>query len=162
MTINTYQEIIRTSEKRAKTAIINLRLMYSICGLIEELEELEGTAYDLSLIEPSTEEEILEKAGNIYYYIANIATETNISLKVLLDKPLPQNHKFVNPARILRKAYSYEALPEKYKLQLWDYLAFILQVILPAYVDVETCLKANIEKHHKIQTCKIVNIEDYR
>ena len=66
----------------------------------------------------------------------------------LLLRKLPIDNKFTNPAKILKKTYRdfNGNMPDMYKEQLWDYLAFILQRILPAYADIEQAMIYNINK----------------
>ncbi len=150
MTYNEYQELTKTTEIRPETATVNLRLMCSICGLIEELEELEGTALDLSIDEDTilSEDDIIKEAGDILYYIASCAIETGIKMEELKDMVLPVNHHYVNPAKILKKTYRdfNGVMPNHYRLELWYYLAFLLQHIIPAYVGVEHAMIVNINK----------------
>ena len=148
MTYNEYQELTATTDIRNKTATVNLRLMCSICGILEELEELEDKAWDLSINEVSNDLDILSECSDVLWYIASIGIETGITMEELRLRELPVNNKFTNPAKILKKTYRdfNGKMPDNYKQQLWDYLAFILQCILPAYADVEQAMEYNIIK----------------
>lgn len=151
MTYNEYQELTKTTDVRNATATVNLRLMCSICGILEELEELEDTAWDLSVNEVSNDLNVLSECSDVLWYIASIAIETDVTMEELRTRELPINNKFTNPAKILKKTYRdfNGIMPDMYKEQLWDYLAFILQCILPAYVDVEQAMIYNIIKLQK-------------
>ena len=151
MTYNEYQELTKTTDIRNKTATVNLRLMCSICGILEELEELEDTAWDLSVNEVSNDLNVLSECSDVLWYIASIGIETGITMEELRLRELPVNNKFTNPAKILKKTYRdfNGKMPNAYKEQLWDYLAFILQCILPAYADVEQAMVYNIIKLQK-------------
>jgi hypothetical protein len=148
MTYNEYQELTATTDIRNKTATVNLRLMCSICGILEELEELEDTAWDLSVNEVPNDLNVLSECSDVLWYIASIGIETGITMEELRLRELPVNNKFTNPAKILKKTYRdfNGIMPDMYKQQLWDYLAFILQCILPAYADVEQAMEYNIIK----------------
>ena len=148
MTYNEYQELTKTTDVRNATATVNLRLMCSICGILEELEELEDKAWDLSINEVSNDLDILSECSDVLWYIASIGIETGITMEELRLRELPVNNKFTNPAKILKKTYRdfNGNMPDMYKQQLWDYLAFTLQCILPTYADVEQAMIYNINK----------------
>lgn len=148
MTYNEYQKLTATTDIRNQTATVNLRLMCSICGILEELEELEDKAWDLSINEFSYDLDVLSECSDVLWYIASIGIETGITMEELRVRELPVNNKFTNPAKILKKTYRdfNGNMPDNYKKQLWDYLAFILQCILPAYADVEQAMEYNIIK----------------
>jgi len=122
--------------------------MCSICGILEELEELEDKAWDLSETCIATDEDVLSECSDVLWYIASIGIETGITMEELRVRELPVNNKFTNPAKILKKTYRdfNGKMPDNYKQQLWDYLAFILQCIFPAYADVEQAMEYNIIK----------------
>lgn len=143
MTYNEYQELTKTTDIREQTATVNLRLMCSICGLMEEMEEL-----NTSLVMNTSDEDILSECSDVLWYISSIAIETGITLEELQLRKLPINNKYTNPSKILKKTYRdfNGIMPRAYKEQLWDYLAFILQCILPAYVNVEQAMIYNINK----------------
>ena len=173
MTYNEYKELTTTTDIRNKTATVNLRLMCSICGILEEIEELEDTTWDLIANKVSNDLEeieeleditwglivnkisndinVLSECSDVLWYIASIAIETGITMEELQIRKLPIDNKFTNPAKILKKTYRdfNGIMPDMYKQQLWDYLAFILQCILPAYVDVEQAMIYNIIKLQK-------------
>lgn len=148
MTYNEYQELTATTDIRNKTATVNLRLMCSICGILEEIEELEDAAWDLSVNEVFNDINVLSECSDVLWYIASIGIETGITMEELLLRKLPIDNKFTNPAKILKKTYRdfNGNMPDMYKEQLWDYLAFILQRILPAYADIEQAMIYNINK----------------
>jgi hypothetical protein len=148
MTYNEYQKLITTTDIRNKTTTVNLRLMCSICGILEELEELEGAAWNLSIDKIPNDLDVLSECSDVLWHIASIGIETDITMEELQTRKLPINNKYTNPAKILKKTYRdfNGNMPDKYKEQLWDYLAFILQCILPAYVDIEQAMIYNINK----------------
>lgn len=146
MTYNEYQELTKTTDIRPQTAVVNLRLMCSICGLIEELEELEETFYNCNAI--TKEDNILSEAGDVLYYIASCAIETGISMEEIARITLLDNEKYVNPAKILKKTYRdfNGTMPDHYKTRFHEYLALLLQCIVPAYIDIEEAMTYNIAK----------------
>lgn len=149
MTINEYQKATETTEVRPQTATVNLRLMCSICGLLEEMEEL-GEATEV--------EDVIKEAGDVFYYIASIARETDIDLESLfnryeenniIDKKLPISL----PLKLLKKTYRDMdgIMSDAYKEQLWDFLAAIIHEIVIfcsdfTEVSVEKIMQINIDK----------------
>lgn len=149
MTINEYQEATATTEIRPQTATVNLRLMCSICGLIEEMEELS---------EATRMEAMLKEAGDVFYYIASIARETNMDLESLfirseendiLDKKVATSL----PLKLLKKTYRdmNGVMSDDYKQQLWDFLAVVIHEVM-IFCDgitdltVEEIMQINIDK----------------
>ncbi len=142
MTYNEYQELTKTTDIREQYATVNLRLMCSICGLIEEMEEL-----NTSLGMNTSDEDILSECSDVLWYISSIAIETGITMEELRNRKMPEGN-FTNPAKILKKTYrDFDGvMPDNYKAQLWDYLAFILQYQLPSYTNIEKAMIYNINK----------------
>lgn len=149
MTINEYQKATETTEVRPQTATVNLRLMCSICGLIEEMEEL-GEATEV--------EDVIKEAGDVFYYIASIARETDIDLESLfdryeenniIDKKLPTSL----PLKLLKKTYRDMdgIMSDFYKAQLWDFLSAVIHEVVIfcsdfTEVSVEEIMQINIDK----------------
>lgn len=151
MTYNEYQKATETTEIRPQTATVNLRLMCSICGLMEEVEELEAiTQYteDKTAI-PS----MIKEAGDVLYYVASIARETGIDLESIAHRELKHNIPKMLPLKLLKKTYRDMdgVMSHAYKEQLWDYLKNLLHYIRRVCIDdcrvpIETVMETNIDK----------------
>ena len=149
MTINEYQKATETTEIRPQTAVVNLRLMCSICGLIEEMEELE---------EATEVDDIIKEAGDVFYYIASIARETDMDLESLFDRVEERNlidKKFSTslPLKLLKKTYRdmNGIMSDDYKSQLWDFLAAVIHEVVNFCFDftemsIEEIMQLNIDK----------------
>ena len=150
MNYNEYQEATKMTDIRPQTGTVNIRLVCSVLGLIEELEELEHTYFDFSIEKDGilSEEDVLSEVGDCLYYIASIGIELGISMGDFFIRELPENSKYVSPAKLLKKTIrDYNGdMPHMYREQLSDYLALLCQSILPAYANIEEAMEYNIHK----------------
>jgi len=143
MTYNEYQEATKTVEIRPQTATVNLRLMCSICGLLEEKEEL---------FTANSESDIVKEAGDVLFYIASIAIETGITMEELKQRFTEiEVVSYVNtlPLKILKKTYRDMggAMSKEYKNRLWGYLSITLYDILAflSFNSIETTIEEIME-----------------
>jgi len=153
---NEYQLATTITDIRPQQGELNIRLVCSVLGLIEELEELD-------IISMVTEDEkvifddiegVKSEVGDCLYYIASIGIETDITMKELTERPLKPNAGDISIAKLLKKTIrdypemilSDLGMPKIYREPLHDYLAWNVQLVLPMYVNIEEAMEYNIKK----------------
>jgi hypothetical protein len=116
MTLTTYQKKARETDIRQQTASVNLRLVCSVLGLIEEIEEYKEN--------PSVSE-----AGDIMWYIASICTELGINLVEVQTRP--DYSTVISVAKLLKKTLRDHdgCMPVQYKQDMLTYLRRVYRSI---------------------------------
>lgn len=152
MKLATYQELVKSTDMRERTGVANLRIMSSICGMLLAVEELEGMAVDLSIGNPLTEEQVLRMVGDCLWHIATLCIETETQMSSLLYRALPMNNKYESPARIIRDL----TMSVEYKHQLWTYMAYLMQCVLPQHANIQDAYTYNI---HRLLGDKLGRVE---
>jgi NTP pyrophosphatase (non-canonical NTP hydrolase) len=116
--------------------------MCSICGLIEEEEEVIEAIYS------GNKEAVIKELGDLLWYSSSLAIETGTTLQAIYDNELNITYKNnASPAKILKKTYRDFGgeMPETYKHELWGYIHNLLHDFADSF-DLSEAMTKNIEK----------------
>lgn len=123
MTFNEYQASATKTDIRAQEATVNLRLMCSILGLIEEIDEFERLDGNDDYMD------FISEASDIFWYSASICTELNIPFDTITSYQKGSIH----PAKVLKKTYRDHkgVMPINYREGLLSYIRLIITRLIP-------------------------------
>jgi NTP pyrophosphatase (non-canonical NTP hydrolase) len=134
MTLTEYQEEAMKTDIRKQYAKVNLRLVCSVLGLIEEVEEYEKAR---------NYKDIVSESGDILWYIASICKELDIDIEEINKQ---HTSSLISPAKIMKKTLrDYDGMmPEHYKQNMIDYMRVQYNRLHPFIV--QGAMHRNIEK----------------
>lgn len=153
MTVNEYQKLATKTDIRPQESVVNLRLMCSILGLIEEIDEFEELDGNSDFMD------FISEASDIFWYSASICTELGIEL----DDVFNYKWETIHPAKVLKKTYrDYNGvMPDYYREGLFSYIRYILAIYIPEriyfYTNVRDDYDALIER---IMEYNIMKLQD--
>lgn len=148
MDLGIYQKKATETDIRPQEATVNLRLMCSILGLIEEEEELRQIIQEDSTSQESLAKDIMSEAGDVLWYCASILTELNSTFVDALHVCEEELVLSIPPAKILKKTYRDHdgVMPRKYYMSMLAYIGNIIYDFITDGFDIERITEMNIEK----------------